>query len=395
MAFLIDNAGALITLDFNLVRFPDSFMGQYNIENSIKRIENYAFALCEGLTSITIPNSVTEIGCGAFDCCHGLTSVNLPNSITEIGKFVFNECDSLTSIIIPSSVTSIGWGAFCECTSLSSINIPNSVTEIGFSAFRDCINLTFVSLPDSVTQIGDCAFYGCTKLKQISIPKGQKSRFAQMDGLRDLEHLLVESPLEPISWRSWETCMAEWDNYLKSLQESKDQWGGHHLYNMIIKHKGVRLGEALGPIGLEITVEEYKRFQLEGRPLQDIQYWCQSGADIHEMIRKRINSRHSRINDYLSARTPRKGYYKVIEMEQDCSKEDIEWSILKCYYNYRTPNDFLEEIVEINYKPLTNKVSIGPKRRQIQQGDIIHVKEDTTLVDGDDYKSYRVVWEII
>ena len=59
---------------------------------SVTRIEDYAFADCSGLTSVTIPNSVTSIGTSAFSGCSGLTSVTIPNSVTSIGESAFYKC---------------------------------------------------------------------------------------------------------------------------------------------------------------------------------------------------------------------------------------------------------------------------------------------------------------
>ena len=62
-----------------------------------KKIGEFAFVGCEGLTSVIIPNSVTYIGQYVFNKCTGLTSVTIPNSVTEIfGGMVFKDCTNLT-----------------------------------------------------------------------------------------------------------------------------------------------------------------------------------------------------------------------------------------------------------------------------------------------------------
>ena len=131
-------------------------------------IGDYAFNVCSGLTSVTIPNSVTSIGNSAFYGCSGLTSVNIPNSLTNIGSGTFQNCSALTSITIPNSVTSIGNYAFSRCSGLTSITIPNSVTSIGDYAFGGCSGLTSVTIGKSVTSIGLDAFYNCTKMELIN-----------------------------------------------------------------------------------------------------------------------------------------------------------------------------------------------------------------------------------
>ena len=95
---------------------------------SVTSIADYAFYLCIGLTSVTIPNSVTSIADYAFEGCSSLTSVTIPNSVTSIGKWAFISCSGLTSVTIPNSVTSIGNGAFRDCSGLTSVTLPNNAT---------------------------------------------------------------------------------------------------------------------------------------------------------------------------------------------------------------------------------------------------------------------------
>jgi hypothetical protein len=109
-----------------------SFTGSANIPATVTHegntytvtsIDNKAFDLCFGLTSVTIPNSVTSIGNSAFEYCNSLTSVTIPNSVTSIGVGAFNGCSVLKSVTIPNSVTSIGEIAFYYCTGLTSVTV--------------------------------------------------------------------------------------------------------------------------------------------------------------------------------------------------------------------------------------------------------------------------------
>ena len=142
------------------------------IDYSVTSIGKYAFKMCTGLTSVTIPNSVTSIGNHAFDSCSGLTSVTIPNSVTSIGNHAFDSCSGLTSVTIPNSVTSIGRYAFSFCHGLTSLTIPYSVTSIDNQAFAGCIGLTSVTIPNSVTSIGNQAFMECIGLTQIFVENG-------------------------------------------------------------------------------------------------------------------------------------------------------------------------------------------------------------------------------
>ena len=151
------------------------YLQNITIPNSVTSIGDKTFCLCKSLQSVTIPNSVTSIGDEAFSGCEWLQSVTIPNSVKSIGNRAFSSCKSLQSITIPNSVTSIGDEAFCGCKSLQSVTIPNSVTSIGDEAFRWCKSLQNVTIPNSVTSIGDEAFSGCESLQSITIPNSVTS----------------------------------------------------------------------------------------------------------------------------------------------------------------------------------------------------------------------------
>lgn len=59
-------------------------------------------------------------------------------AVTQIDDYAFAFCYSMESVTLPGSVTSIGEYAFIDCTSLKNITIPNSVTSIGDYAFGYC-----------------------------------------------------------------------------------------------------------------------------------------------------------------------------------------------------------------------------------------------------------------
>ena len=193
---------------------------------SVTSIGDYAFYLCIGLTSVTIPNSVTSIADDAFEGCSSLTSVTIPNSVTSIGNMAFAYCSGLTSVTLPNNATIhskafIGAGAkttidsviYCSDTLIvgnytligtgfltfylngnsyfpsnnavvfdcyesksGDLIIPStisyngttySVTSIGDRAFYYCSSLTSVTIPNGVTSIGGSAFYGCNGLTSI------------------------------------------------------------------------------------------------------------------------------------------------------------------------------------------------------------------------------------
>jgi len=126
------------------------------------------------ITSIVIPDSVRWINNIAFAFLEDLTQVTFGNGLEEIGEWAFMYCRKLTSVNIPSSVKLISVRAFEGCKSLKKANLPSSLEELGESAFSGCGELTELIIPDSLTNVkfmyfheeepNNYAFEGCGKL---------------------------------------------------------------------------------------------------------------------------------------------------------------------------------------------------------------------------------------
>lgn len=209
-----------------------------SVNEGTKSITSAAFALCDGLVSLSIPESVENIGERIVNSCPNLAEIkvdennknyssqdgvlfdkektrllacpeakkgeyNIPDSVTEIAELSFSDCQHLTGINIPDSVKSIGNSAFSDCTSLSDITIPDSVEIIGGYAFSNTkwydefykkqpngalyIGHTLYSykgekseldslvIKDGTISIADSVFRDCEYLSDVTIPDGVKS----------------------------------------------------------------------------------------------------------------------------------------------------------------------------------------------------------------------------
>ena len=203
--------GKLSILDLSeakIVAGGDAYV-QYgeNYYTSNDKLGDYAFEVCSGLTSLTLPSSVTSIGNDAFSGCSGLTSMTIPSGVTSIGIAAFEGCSGLTSLTIPSGVTSIGYYAFIGCGGLTSLTIPSSVTEIGRSAFQGCSGLTSLTIPSGVTSIGDWAFRDCSGLTSLTIPSSvTEIGGSAFSGCSGLTSLTIPSSVTSISDRAFEGC---------------------------------------------------------------------------------------------------------------------------------------------------------------------------------------------
>lgn len=91
--------GVLFSKNLDLVvKCPEKKSGRYVISNTVTRIGDFSFAVCRGLTNISIPQSVTNIGLWSFSQCDGLSTITIPKSVTQIGEDAFQSCVALHSV---------------------------------------------------------------------------------------------------------------------------------------------------------------------------------------------------------------------------------------------------------------------------------------------------------
>ena len=187
------------------------------LPNTIKYIDNFAFAGCTALEYIDLPNSLesmqkdvfsgsgirtldlTDTALKTFACvdCPNLESVKLPKNLWLLDPYCLKNTPKLKSITLPDSLDYIGLNNFVG-SSIESIKIPKKVYYIGESAFENtvinsvefeegtkletidkfafkgCNNLKSIVIPASVTTIGAYAFSGCTNLTSVTFEEGSK-----------------------------------------------------------------------------------------------------------------------------------------------------------------------------------------------------------------------------
>lgn len=94
------------------------------------------------------------------------------HKITGIDEFAFFMNYGITSITLPESVESIGDYAFFHCTMLRDVTFQSdTLSFIGTSAFEGCKYISEITLPDSISEIEERAFLGCTSLKNVTTGK--------------------------------------------------------------------------------------------------------------------------------------------------------------------------------------------------------------------------------
>ena len=210
------------------------------LPDTVIRIEDFAFFMCEKLESIALSQSLESIGESAFFDCSALTGLELPATVKEIDILMIAGCRSLTVLsvaeanptfysegnciierkskrlvlgcnasLIPDGVTAIAMHAFQDASQLNQIVLPNSVIEIEAYAFRGCSGLTSVTLSSDVTTIGNGAFAGCRSLESITIPEGVTSIGAQaFSNCEKLTSVSIPASVTQIGSQAFVFCIA-------------------------------------------------------------------------------------------------------------------------------------------------------------------------------------------
>ena len=203
---------------------PLTLEGEYTIPTGINTVGQYAFAGCNGLTSIDFGNVTTIMSYAFRDCSALPSSLIIPPSVTSAGQDIFRDsgvkkvaypkgiyiylgCNwqigydpydvlfedggiynkDKTSIIyapltlegdytIPGGIDSVGEGAFAGCSGLTSIDFGN-VTIINEDAFAGCSGLTSIDF-GNVTTIKEDAFDDCSGLTSLILPPSVKAAAA-------------------------------------------------------------------------------------------------------------------------------------------------------------------------------------------------------------------------
>lgn len=151
------------------------FLKSVSIPSSLNSIDEDAFYGCNGLTSVYISDLTAwlRISFSSYEsnplvyASHlylnneEIIDLVIPNSVKYVDQYAFAGFKSLKSITIPNSVTTIGKSALSGCSGLTTLIIPNSVTSLGYNTFAYCIGLTSVTIPNSLTSISNYAFSGC------------------------------------------------------------------------------------------------------------------------------------------------------------------------------------------------------------------------------------------
>ncbi len=118
--------------------FENLSLEEVNIPESVKRIDSYAFAYNDRLTTVQLPSGLYSLSSGIFKECTALKTISLPEKINSVEDNAFEGCISLTEILFPEGLEKLGRAAFSGCTSLNLAVFGKEIKTIGDGAFYGC-----------------------------------------------------------------------------------------------------------------------------------------------------------------------------------------------------------------------------------------------------------------
>ena len=101
----------------SLQEFPTGRHGRYAIPSGTHWIQQYAFAYCKNLTSVSIPGTISFVTGYAFAHCPNLRTVEVAFGVEGLGEFAFRSCPSLTSVSLGEGVELSSY-TFFDCPKL-------------------------------------------------------------------------------------------------------------------------------------------------------------------------------------------------------------------------------------------------------------------------------------
>ena len=153
-----NNAGYAGGQSGNIV-IPDTVMkGEKTY--AVIGVNQYAFANCAWINSISIGRNVSSIEPSAFRGCKNLTAITVSQDNLQFADqdgVLFDKC-GLYLYAYPAGRTD------------ASYTIPDSCDTVGTLSFYGAVHLSYISVPDSVKNIGAKAFAQCNALEEAVLP---------------------------------------------------------------------------------------------------------------------------------------------------------------------------------------------------------------------------------
>ena len=130
--------------------FNGKDISSVEIPDTVKEIQDYAFASNRNLKSVKLPKNLEIIGEDTFFNCASLESIELPATLKEIAFYGFSAA-GFKSVTIPESktLTKLDRFVFYQCQELTDVYLPATITSIADDTFDDCPNKITIHAPNT------------------------------------------------------------------------------------------------------------------------------------------------------------------------------------------------------------------------------------------------------
>lgn len=274
--------------------------------NDLTAIDTYAFRECTSLSEVTFGKGLKSIAEGAFDNCTNISKVdigdlanwcsvdfdptnamshrtesswnnNTANPLKYAKKIHLNGIE-VNTLRIPTGVKKISGWAFLGCARFDKVTIPSSVESIGMYAFCDCVDLAEISFSKNskLDSIAIGAFYGCKGLPEVTLPsslrKMGKRCFYQCSNLQAFS---LPNKVKEIEAYTFYEC-TKLSNVI--LSEGLTSIGGSAFYQCSALER-IEIPSSVNFIG---TLAFKNCSSLTGVYIKDLVAWCKIGMPTGE-----------------------------------------------------------------------------------------------------------------
>ena len=147
----------------------------YSVPKTVYKIAENAFSESSSIRTIKMTNSVKRIEDNAFAHCYRLKNVTLSQRLTYIGEQVFNDTKfNDTDSNWKNGYLYCGNALISVKQNLKQVTVKKGTRILGTRAIDLCENLKKVTLPEGLLYINDYALHDDTKLSTLTIPKSVK-----------------------------------------------------------------------------------------------------------------------------------------------------------------------------------------------------------------------------
>jgi hypothetical protein len=147
---------------------PDDVI-RVRVDPSVTSIPPRAFYERKKLAEVELCEGLVEIGKDSFSWCdHSITKINIPNSLKRINDYAF-ACSLRCSIRLHDGIESIEEYAFGACH-FTNFRVPPIITVIPERMLYCCMPTFSVELSESLREIRALAFCNCICLRNVAFP---------------------------------------------------------------------------------------------------------------------------------------------------------------------------------------------------------------------------------